>query len=67
MNNTLNQQSFAYIDVGNGGIYNRLSADYAMNDQLHAIIGYNFFNADKGTFSVYDKNSEVWVKLKYSF
>lgn len=66
-NNTLNLQSFAYLDVENGGVYNRLSADYALNDQLHTLIGYDFFHADKGTFSVYDKNSEVWLKLKYSF
>lgn len=66
-NNTLNLQSFAYLDVENGGVYNRLSTDYALNDQLHTLIGYDFFHADKGTFSVYDKNSEVWLKLKYSF
>lgn len=67
LRNTLTLQSFAYIDVTNGGIYNRLSADYALNDQLHATLGYDFFHADKGMFTVYDKNSEVFVKLKYSF
>ena len=67
LHNTLALQSFAYIDVTNGGIYNRLSADYALNDQLHAILGYDFFHADRGQFTVYDKNSEVFVKLKYSF
>ena len=60
-------QSFAYIDVTHGGIYNRLSADYALNDQLHATLGYDFFHADRGMFTVYDKNSEVFLKLKYSF
>jgi len=67
LRNTLALQSFAYIDVTNGGIYNRLSADYAINDQLHATLGYDFFQADRGSFIVYDKNSEVFVKLKYSF
>lgn len=67
LRNTLTLQSFAYIDVTNDGIYNRLSADYALNDQLHATLGYDFFHADKGMFTVYDKNSEVFVKLKYSF
>lgn len=37
------------------------------NDQLHAILGYDFFHADSGMFAVYKKNSELWVKLKYSF
>lgn len=67
LHNTLTLQTFAYIDVTNGGIYNRLSADYALNDQLHATLGYDFFQADRGMFTVYDKNSEIFVKLKYSF
>ena len=67
LHNTLALQTFAYIDVTNGGVYNRLSADYALNDQLHAILGYDFFHADRGSFTVYDNNSEVFVKLKYSF
>ena len=67
LHNTLTLQSFAYVDVTNGGIYNRLSGDYALNDQLHAIVGYDYFHADRGMFTVYDKNSEVFLKLKYSF
>ncbi|MBP5550248.1 MAG: hypothetical protein J6X63_07230 [Bacteroidales bacterium] len=55
------------MDVTNGGVYNRFSADYAVNDQLHAIIGYDLFHGDKGMFAVYRHNSEYWVKLKYSF
>ena len=47
--------------------YNRLSADYALNDQLYATLGYDFFHADRGSFTVYDNNSEVFLKLKYSF
>lgn len=67
LRNTLALQTFAYIDVTNGGIFNRLSADYSLNDQLHAILGYDLFHADSGLFAVYKKNSELWVKLKYSF
>lgn len=67
LHNTLALQSFAYVDVTNGGVYNRLSADYAINDQLHATIGYDFFHADRGMFTVYKKNSELFFKLKYSF
>lgn len=50
-----------------GGVYDRVSADYAVNDQIHALIGYDFFRADKGMFVYYKNNSEVWIKLKYSF
>jgi hypothetical protein len=67
LHNTLSLQTFAYIDVTNGGVFNRLSADYALNDQLHAIVGYDYFHADSGMFTVYKMNSELFVKLKYSF
>lgn len=67
LHNTLALQSFAYVDVTNGGVYNRLSADYAINDQLHATIGYDYFHADRGMFTIYKKNSELFFKLKYSF
>lgn len=67
LHNTLALQSFAYVDVTNGGVYNRLSADYALNDQLHATIGYDYFHADRGMFTIYKKNSELFFKLKYSF
>ena len=29
--------------------------------------GYDYFHADSGMFAVYKNNSELWVKLKYSF
>lgn len=67
LHNTLSLQTFAYIDVTNGGIFNRLSADYALNDQIHAVIGYDYFHADGGMFAIYNKNSELFFKLKYSF
>ncbi len=67
LHNTLSLSNFGYIDVANGGIYNRLYADYALTDQIHAFLGYDLFHADKGQFAMYDKNSEVWIKLKYSF
>lgn len=67
LHNTLNLSTFAYVDVTNGGIYNRLAADYAITDQIHAFIGYDFFHADAGIFAMYSKNSEIWLKLKYSF
>ena len=67
LHNTLALQTFAYIDVTNVGVFNRLSADYALNDQMHAILGYDYFHGDSGPFVVYKKNSELFVKLKYSF
>lgn len=67
LRNTLKLSSFAYIDVANGGVFNRISASYALNDQIELTTGYDFFHADKGKFAMYKQNSEVWLKAKYSF
>jgi hypothetical protein len=65
--NTFNVSTFAYIDVTDGGIYDRTSFDYAVNDMLHVMIGFDYFNADKGMFKMHDNNSEIWAKVKMSF
>lgn len=65
LRSTLKISTFAYVDVTNGGVYNRLSVDYAITDQIHVASGYDFFNAKKGQFAMYDRNSEVWFKLRY--
>ncbi len=46
---------------------NRLYTDWAATDQMHVILGYDLFYADGGMFLTYAHNSEVWMKLKYSF
>ena len=63
----LTLQTFAYVDVSEGGIFDRSSADYALTDQLHLLLGYDLFHAQRGQFLVYRHNSEAWLKMKYSF
>ncbi|MDN4754203.1 hypothetical protein QYZ87_06640 [Porphyromonadaceae bacterium W3.11] len=67
LQNMLKISTFAYYDVTNRGIFNRLSASYALNDQVELTAGYDYFNAKKGKFAMYANNSESWVKVKYSF
>ncbi|HEY9542202.1 DUF1302 family protein [Prevotella sp.] len=67
LHNTLKLSTFAYIDVTNGGVFNRFSTSYALNDQIELTAGYDYFHADKGKFQMYAKNSEAWIKMKYSF
>lgn len=67
LRNTLKLSSFAYVDVTHGGIFNRLSASYAFNDELSLALGYDYFHADKGPFVLYKDNSEIWAKLRYNF
>ncbi len=65
--NTLSISSFVYVDVAQGDIYNRLSADYSLNDQIHLILGYDLFSGCNGMFAIYKNNSELWIKAKYNF
>ena len=65
--NTLALSSFAYIDVSHGGVFNRLSCKYDLNDQISLTAGYDYFHADAGMFAMYSRNSETWVRLRYGF
>jgi hypothetical protein len=67
LNNSLTISTFAYADVRDLGVFNRLSADWAATDQFHLILGYDYFYAKGGMFAVYARNSEAWLKLKYNF
>ncbi len=67
LNSTLQLSNFTYFDVSNKGWFSRFAADYALSDQIHLMAGYDWFGGDKGIFSTYKDNSEVWVKAKYSF
>lgn len=40
---------------------------WAATDQIHVLIGYDYFYADAGMFKRYEHNSEVWFKLKYCY
>ncbi len=67
LNNALTLSTFAYADVSDLGVFNRFSADWAATDQMHVILGYDYFYAEEGMFVPYAHNSEVWVKLKWNF
>lgn len=67
LRSTLSLSTFVYADISDGGIYDRISGDYAITDQIHAMLGCDFFHADSGMFAMYGRNSEIWVKLKYNF
>jgi len=67
LNNALTLSSFAYADVRELGVFNRFSVDWSATDQVHVILGYDYFDAKAGMFVRYAHNSEAWLKIKYSF
>ncbi len=66
LNSTLKLSNFTYSDL-DGGFFNRFSTDYSLSDQIHLLTGFDLFKGNKGMFSYYKDNSEMWIKAKYSF
>jgi len=68
MRNLLKLSAFGRFDcANNGAFFIRFNADYQLSDQLAISGGYDWFNANKGTFFMYRDNSEVFIKAKYCF
>lgn len=64
---TLSISTFAYVDITNSSFFDRSSLDFALSDEIHFMLGYDWFYGDSGIFGMYKNNSEVWFKAKYSF
>lgn len=67
LRSTLSLSSFTYFDLTNKGSFSRTSADYSLTDDIHIILGNDWFNGQNGMFGMYKDNSEIWFKFKYSF
>jgi len=64
---TLALSTFIYLDLQEGSFYNSSKADYSLTDNIHAMIGYDWFEGSEGSFGQYEKNSQIWLKAKFSF
>jgi hypothetical protein len=67
MRETMTLSTFAYLGLNNWDIFDRTSFEYALTDELHLLIGIDFFIGNKGIFGQYGNNDEIWIKAKYSF
>ena len=67
LHQTLTISSFLFLGLNEMDFFNRLSADYALTDEFHIIIGVDLFGGDQGLFGQFKKNKEAFVKVKYSF
>lgn len=67
LRSTLSVSTFGYMDLTNKGFFNRTSLDYSLSDPIHISVGVDLFGGDGGMFGMYEDNSEVWIKVKYSF
>ncbi len=67
LRSTLSISTFGYMDLSSKGFFNRTSLDYSLSDPIHLSAGVDLFGGDGGMFGLYKDNSEVWIKVKYSF
>jgi len=67
LHSTLSLSTFGYIGLNEGDFFNRTSADYSLSDNIHVMIGYDWFHGDSGVFGRYNQNSQLWLKAKFSF
>ncbi len=67
LRSTLSISAFGYMDLTTKGFFNRTSIDYSLSDPIHLCAGVDLFGGDGGMFGIYKDNSEIWIKVKYSF
>ena len=65
---TLTLSNMIYRSINDKDLLNRISAEYALTDEFHIFAGADIFSGDKESgFGMYEDNTEVWIKAKYSF
>ena len=67
LSSTLTLSTFGYVDLTTLGFFNRTGIDYSLSDQIHLCLGVDLFGGKDGMFGTYADNSEIWIKVKYSF
>ena len=65
--NTVTLSTFAYIDLKEKEFFDRTAIDVTLFESIHLFAGFDIFHGEKGVFGQYNKNSEIWIKAKYSF
>lgn len=64
---TLTLSSMLYYHFNDLDFFYRCKAEYKVTDNLHVLVGLDYFDGEDGQFGPYNDNSQVWFKTKYSF
>lgn len=67
LSSSLSLSTFGYVDLTTLGFFNRTGLDYSLSNQIHLCLGVDLFGGEGGMFGTYTDNSEIWMKVKYSF
>ncbi len=66
-NETVTLSNMLYWQMDAGEIFDRFKIAYDFNDALTLSAGLDIFSGDDGAFGRYEENSQLWLKVKYSF
>ncbi len=67
LRNTLTISSLGYFGFSDNSFFTRTTIDYALSDVIRVMGGIDIIRGEEGIYAQYEKNSEVWFKVKYSF
>ncbi len=66
-NQTLTLANMVYWQMDAGEVFNRCKITYDIHDAIALSSGIDLFAGDNGAFGRYKKNTQLWIKIKYSF
>ncbi len=67
LNQTLTLANMLYRQLDDGESFDRLKATYDLTDAVALAAGVDLFAGDDGAFGRHEENSQIWLKIKYSF
>ena len=67
LNQTLTLSGMAYAFTDDKAIASRFQAEYSVMDGMTLTAGLDIIDGGNGSYEPFKKNSQLWMKLKYSF
>lgn len=67
LHQTLTLSNMLYWRFDDGDLFNRVKAEYEMSDAFRLSVGADIFHGEGDLFGIYQDNTQVWIKAKYSF
>jgi len=67
LNQTLEIASMSFYNLDDQDLYEQFNVTYSLSDELQIECGFDLFKGEEGKFGVYNDNSQIRLKLKYSF
>lgn len=64
---TLTISNMFYLELDSPDGMNRFTIDYALTDPFHILGGSDYLFGTSGYFAQFKKNTQIWIKIKYSF